>query len=143
VILYKRTPTSESMKATAFDIVTWTIPTLYLAARLEALVGRTFASCFFVLLALTYCAYVIGMTARFGGTVGDIVAGVRIVRVEGGGHPGVRQAAVRFAAQLLEGALLVCTGPIGFGLLLWRRRKYRGWWHDWKAGTTIVLAPQR
>src|SRR5690242_16958035 len=65
-----------------------------------------------VVSAVVGCAYEVGLVARFGRTIGALLAGVRIRRTDGREPPGLRVAAIRWLVPSL-GVLLWPLGAIG------------------------------
>lgn len=115
---------------------------IFLAASVEARLGRAAGSALFVGYLAGYLAYLVAMPVLVGGTLAQRLFGVRIVS-DHAWRPTFRQSLVRLACILAEGALLMCTGPVGFVLLMRGRRRSQRFWHDARAGTRLVFEPDR
>lgn len=84
------------------------------------------------LLQLWMLVYTAGTWLLFGRSPGMALLGIRIVREEDGGRPGLGRVAVRYGGYLLSAGLLL----IGFIWAIFDRRKQA--WHDKLAGTLVV-----
>src|SRR5262249_44130140 len=82
-----------------------------------------------------WLAYHVAMWAWKGTTVGGIVTGIKIVRMDGG-PINFATALIRFLAGFLSLAVLF----LGFFWAGWSREKRS--WHDIIAGTMIVRVPK-
>ena len=92
-------------------------------------------------------AYTIGLTARFGQTVGKRIVDTEVVSIEGVTPPGLRVAVIRYAVVIAGFPLVWFLGDVGDWLsLAWMVAVYvpifgrqRRGLHDRIAGTDVYI----
>lgn len=144
MFFYRDTPEIRSLIFSANGFAATMIALVFLGALVEEHVHPALGAVPLVVALPVGVAWQIACLPLIGGTVVQRLAGVRVVRAEDGGRPGVVAAAIRLTWMIAEGALLLVTGPFGmFALLVARARRQGRWWHDAQAGTRLDWAPNR